>query len=228
MSTPFSLSSVQRECHQTSRSKGWWDNCAHAESIRIPSEDQTSDHAESHLDPALVLADLGTKLCLIHSELDEAHEEYDLDLAPTTYFVVGGRKLLTDSPDRHLAEGAKPEGYFVELGDAVIRVFDLMGALGARDWREYAAAEAVGTTAATRPGADVDRDLNMLHRRVSRVLEAFRDHASLHVLCERLAQFVQYVDLTLAGDDAEQFAEAVRLKLAYNKTRPFKHGGKRV
>lgn len=53
------------------------------------------------------------KLLLIISEVSEATEEYR-NGRMETYFAANG----------------KPEGFFVELGDAVIRIFDLCGKLG--------------------------------------------------------------------------------------------------
>lgn len=70
------------DIHQANREAGWWDN---------PRE-------------------IGTLLCLIHSEVSEAME--------------GARKDLMDDhlPERKMVE--------VELADAVIRIFDLAGGMG--------------------------------------------------------------------------------------------------
>jgi NTP pyrophosphatase (non-canonical NTP hydrolase) len=53
------------------------------------------------------------KLCLIHSEISEALECYR-DLEPNVF----------------LSENGKPEGFAIELADAVIRIADLCGHLG--------------------------------------------------------------------------------------------------
>lgn len=52
-------------------------------------------------------------LLMVHSELSEAVEEYR-------------RGTLGE----YEGEGGKPEGFSIELADAVIRLFDLCGALG--------------------------------------------------------------------------------------------------
>lgn len=52
------------------------------------------------------------KLCLIHSEVSEALEAYR----------IGG--------DLQDWEGVKPDGFAIELADAVIRIADLCGHLG--------------------------------------------------------------------------------------------------
>lgn len=55
------------------------------------------------------------KLCLIHSEISEALEE------------LRDGSLIQGY---HLATSGKPEGFGIELADAVIRIADLCGALG--------------------------------------------------------------------------------------------------
>lgn len=55
-----------------------------------------------------------SKIALIHAELSEAVEE----ARKSNYYGM------------YLGEGGKPEGFVVELADAVIRTLDLCGALG--------------------------------------------------------------------------------------------------
>ena len=59
---------------------------------------------------------MGERLALIHSELSEALEEYRARPDMVSYF--------------YLDESGKPEGFPVELADAVIRIADLFGFLG--------------------------------------------------------------------------------------------------
>lgn len=56
--------------------------------------------------------EFGTAIALIHSELSEALEEH------------------REGKNAYYVEIGKPEGYAVELADAVIRIADLCGALG--------------------------------------------------------------------------------------------------
>ena len=76
------LRTIIRNIHAQNRNAGWWDK---------PRE-------------------VGTMLCLVHSEISEAME--------------GDRKKLQDDhlPHRPMIE--------VELADAVIRIFDMAGGLG--------------------------------------------------------------------------------------------------
>lgn len=57
------------------------------------------------------------KLCLIHSEVSEALEAYRDGVDPSEIYTIDGR---TES---------KAEGIAAELADAVIRIWDLCGAL---------------------------------------------------------------------------------------------------
>lgn len=61
---------------------------------------------------AAIISSIPEKLALIHSEISEALEEY----RNGTAYVYEG-------------DNGKPEGLAVELADAVIRIFDLAGAL---------------------------------------------------------------------------------------------------
>lgn len=64
-------------------------------------------------------------LCLIHSEISEACEEYRKPLyGPTAIYRSFVPPTEVDGPR------AKPEGFPIELADAVIRIADLCGELG--------------------------------------------------------------------------------------------------
>ena len=81
------ISELQDECHKIASSKGWWDK----------------------------KRNVGESLCLIHSEVSEALEEY--------------RKGV-DLKEVYFDGNGKPLGFPTELADVVIRIFDLCGGLG--------------------------------------------------------------------------------------------------
>lgn len=90
--------------HQASTDAGWWRD--ENRRVLIKQPDGTWEEIELHQDPYVI----GTKLMLMTSEISEAME--------------GHRKGLMDDklPHRKMIE--------VELGDAMIRIADLAGALG--------------------------------------------------------------------------------------------------
>ncbi len=96
------LRELQNEIHASNVKAGWWTDLT-----AIPEQANLVSHARrgSRLGKAIV----AEKLALIHSEVTEALE--------------GARKNLMDDklPHRKMIE--------VELADAVIRIFDLAGAL---------------------------------------------------------------------------------------------------
>ena len=95
---------LQAVCHSASLTAGWWNNAKNGLDLkRVINE--PANPFEEILAGALV----AQKLCLTHSEVSEAME--------------GHRKGL---PDDHLPNRSMIE---VELADALIRIFDLAGAL---------------------------------------------------------------------------------------------------
>lgn len=95
---------LQRVCHTASLTAGWWHHAKTGLDLR-----QVILRPDGPLQELLAGALVAQKLCLAHSEVSEAME--------------GHRKGLQDDklPHRSMLE--------VELADAVIRIFDLAGAL---------------------------------------------------------------------------------------------------
>jgi hypothetical protein len=93
------LTSLQNEIHEGNAQAGWWTDIKSGTDLAL----------EARLGTRFGKALVAEKLCLVHSEISEAME--------------GARKSL---PDDKLPHRAMLE---VELADAVIRIFDLAGAL---------------------------------------------------------------------------------------------------
>jgi len=103
------LKALVRMCHDNSKAKGWWQDQTQPQLTAVPDA--------VLLDADLVRATIPEKIALMHSELSEALEEYR----------NGHIVMYTFAVD------PKPEGLTVELADTIIRIFDLVGALGVED-----------------------------------------------------------------------------------------------
>lgn len=103
------------EAHACAVDKGWWEMAT-----SLPEEDARKANAEDNLP---------TYLALIHSEVSEALEAYRSPFPPSKAYITDGQEDVW-AWTRH---DGKPEGILSELADVVIRVFDLVGALGMSD-----------------------------------------------------------------------------------------------
>lgn len=97
----FAATTLQNICHGNSFKAGWWTDPKTGADMKQLVRDPGSRFGK-----ALV----AEKLCLIHSEVSEGMEGHRKD------------KMDDKLPHRKMIE--------VELADAVIRIFDLAGALG--------------------------------------------------------------------------------------------------
>ena len=206
------LNVIAKEIHDNAVNKGFWthDN----------NETRDNEWGWSYLA-------ISDKLCLIHSEISEAKECVNLD----EY-----RETLKDT---------KPVGLPSELADIMIRILDLSVALNYHigDILYYAVYEyepadmgadyeELGTFY-----AQIQRELNMftppdkhiylaclseMNDKVTVLLETLRDH--------HYTRFGRYMGLLLASVLVFSAAikcdlpGAIKRKMAYNYTRPIKHG----
>ena len=102
----MAASLLQLACHGAARDSGWWTQRSLGLDMAALIRNPKKSTEEKLLAGALV----GQKLALVHSEVSEALE--------------GDRK---DKMDEHLPHRKSVE---VELADALIRIFDLGGAMG--------------------------------------------------------------------------------------------------
>lgn len=102
---------IVAQSHDCALRKGWW-------------EDENGV-------PARVNDKVMEKLCLIHSEVSEATEDFRNGNMELTYDKSGLNKPEWFSPEMDTTNvGGKPCGFPSELADILIRVADLAGALG--------------------------------------------------------------------------------------------------
>ena len=122
----MTLYDIIHDAHDTAKAHGWWDG--------FYSPGLFGDQ----IDRGAVLATVPEKLCLVHSEVSEALEDYRVGRLTTT-----------------LREDGKPEGLPSELADVVIRIADLCGALDIDLQAEVAAKLAYNKTRSHRHGGKV-------------------------------------------------------------------------
>lgn len=207
------LNELAKELHANSISHGWWEG----------------DRSEDEI------------IALIHSEWSEALEEYRAGRLMVWYeHGSEGCALCEDKPERYCycvgdekgsCQGSlKPEGIAVELIDGCIRILDLFGKY------EYQSISATfielerrsrDTFKNLHKGTPAPTVIAMLHQMTS----------SAHQLAQMRGGFTQtaFAPLEAAigmacawirmqGCDPEAI---LREKHSYNRTRPYKHGGKK-
>lgn len=151
-------------------------------------------------------------IALIHSELSEALEEYR-EGRPLVYvddFTL--EKRITDISqfgDR------KPEGIAFELADTVIRILDYCGheKLNIEEGLNMRRA-GNDTYALPELVAECHYLISIIYLKVEPCLLCFAECISL----------IDY----WCDENGIDLAEAIHIKHEYNKTRPHRHGGKRV
>ena len=171
-------------------------------------------------------------VALIHSELSEALEEYrsgksNIWFACIPTDVFAGCQNMT-----HCASGKsnlgcmeasadcrykdeKPLGIFVELADTVIRILDYAGK---RKWDIQEATEL--RSGIKNKGFTLPELVAKCHYLVS---EGYADEES------RSVYFADCINLirSWCADNGGDLDEAIVIKHEYNKSRPYRHGGKK-
>jgi len=118
-----SISDWIDDVHALARKRGWW----------VPYEAREGALRELSADQVLA------KLMLVVTEIAEAAEEVRLsNFKPreTSFEIFGApdgrltREKFREDQGRYPDEDIKPLGFPSELADAVIRIFDLCGAMG--------------------------------------------------------------------------------------------------
>ena len=140
------------------------------------------------------------KLALVHTEIGEAEDELALTHLGMRF------------------EDGKPEGFVVEIADALIRVADTLAVLDI---------PLKHTTGKSLVDFDIHGNTTIkLRRSVDTIVEAVRvdDLSALSNGCE---VFVRACYMLCARYNLDLDA-ALRAKVRYNRTRPYRHGGKQA
>lgn len=182
-------------------------------------------------DPDFDKATFDDRMALVISELSEALEEHRKGKPPAQIEYVrageivalyqGGTPLMaTDAtPSFLIGSGCKPEGIIIELGDAVIRIGDAAG--------KHALDLGTVTVASlfVQDESDPKSFGGWFCRASHELAEAARTNVlrsacMLEALCT-ICGWAYWL-----GISGEEFERAIEIKHAYNRTRPFRHGGK--
>ena len=194
----MNLADLQREAHAIAKDHGWWD------------EERT----------------FGDLIALVHSELSEALEAYRED---------GDTDMHWRWHDQDGKEVRRPEGVPSELADVVIRVVDMAERYG------------MDLTAAVHEAEeryDFDSSfpahfgfgswISMVHMHLSRAFEVYANGdyidwpSSTSKDGEQRLQIgaaVRWVQ-AMAAHYGIDLDAAIEAKMQYNRTRPYRHGGK--
>lgn len=165
----------------------------------------------------------GEIIALCHSELSEALEEYRAK-RPMMYFVETNGFVVTDMSER---KDEKPEGIAVELADCIIRVLDFFG-------REEFDTDALLLQARATIMCDVPcRVYNASlgdciarwHLLLSLAYSYWCRASGSYASALRMARCVCEIQ-EWAEENGVDMEMALDIKHAYNKTRPYRHGGK--
>lgn len=176
---------LMKTVHATAVEKGWWENPPSTETI----------------------------ICLIHTEISEAFEEFRKWGLDPKRFIYHSTSGMVGSK----TYSRKPEGIAVELADVVIRLMDWCEAEGVElRWHNSRSIQA-----RVSEYADFAKTINTLHYFLSdRMVYGGKPS-------KRACQCVVDWVIALAKHFAIPLEDAVRAKIEYNKTRDHKHGGKR-
>lgn len=190
------LNKFAEEVHHNAVEHGWWD------------EERT----------------FGEIIALCHSELSEALEEYRTK-RPMLYFVETNGFVVTDMSER---KDEKPEGIAVELADCIIRVLDYFG----KEELDVDALmqEAMKAVMCDVPGriyaATLGDCISRWHLLLSLAYACWCKASGTHASALRMARCVCEILAWGKVTDGVDFEMILDIKHEYNKTRPYRHGGK--
>ena len=195
----MNLTELQKEIHENAKAHGWWDK-------EVPIEE---------------------RLFLCISELAEAGEEIRNGHDPKEIYYSGapGQQIELGGIDK-----LKPEGYPVELADFEIRLIDIAAGLRIV-LDDYGLSKEMGTCRdypriddffpflldKTRAVLFLMENMSHPNGNTNHYREVFLPTIFYKIICNLI------IHCETHGINRE---EAIRIKMRYNKNRPFRHGGK--
>lgn len=181
--------------------------------------------------------EVGEVFALFLSEASEALEEFRNQKPPIYFFRSAGGigRFQFDKMETDLSKwnGEKLEGMAVELADVVIRLFDASQAYNweLEKFKAYTVAEMSQNgqkrwKARTKTfGKFVLLIQQMITAAYDEDYDDANDIPTIEIDTELLQYVISYI-FTYCNEQGWDIDMAIRLKHEYNKTRPYKHGGK--
>lgn len=121
------IAEMQKQVHNLAREKGWWPLFNYGGN-RVQEMQEDIANSEHDKDKKINFSEVNIpeKLMLMVSELGEALEHYRGSDGLTTWFMGddGYKHLLTSNS----VLVGKPDGFWIELADVIIRILDTAGA----------------------------------------------------------------------------------------------------
>lgn len=190
------LNKFAQAVHENAVKHGWWD------------EERT----------------FGEIIALCHSELSEALEELRTN-RPMMYFVETNGFVVTDMSER---KDEKPEGIAVELADCIIRVLDYFGKeeLDVDALMQEAMKEVMCDVPGRIYAATLSDCISRWHLLLSLAYACWCKASGTHASALRMARCVCEILAWGKVTDGVDFEMILDIKHEYNKTRPYRHGGK--
>ena len=204
--------------HEVAVAHGWW---------------------ETEVDPY-------TAAALMHSELSEALEEYR-NGRPTIYCGSDSKECETAlAPDSVIINGEifntpckscksahkKPEGIAVELADCAIRIMDYLGGPEFEEYEDpeeyldFDAEEAASAYAHYSRNMKFCEALCSVHRVIDGYIDALDMYDPYRFDLMRRALYLTLGLMRSLLPPETRVEDVVAMKHEYNKTRPYRHGGK--
>jgi hypothetical protein len=177
---------------------------------------------------------------LVHSEISEALEEYRNNEGLTNiYYELRGEKFTKEQRERSVEPPAsdvgwwKPAGIPVELADVIIRVCQWIGTNGfAEEFAKRVMHQELETKWFERYLKDFEDFSAMAHARTSKAYLAWDDGSPEPNFSDSLAinPLADLTDLVFAFCSYNKIDlwAAIDEKEAFNRTRPMRHGNKRI
>lgn len=158
--------------------------------------------------------DFSEIVALVHSELSEALEEYRNGKPNIYYEIVEEATLYANGEPYERYERKKPEGVVVELADCVIRILDYCGK------RKIDIAAALECRRAGNDTYTLPQLVTECHYLISQAYKEIEPRSLYFAECINLIEF-------WCKENGGNLEEAIRIKHEYNKSRPYRHGGKK-